>query len=55
MMWIPPLCDKNCGVSINIHDLTLDQLMKINEYRDIRDTIEEFHLKEQEAKSANGR
>lgn len=32
-------------------DLTLDQLYKVNEYRTIKATLQEFYMEEQELKS----
>lgn len=41
LLWIPIICDKNCSVVIDMSKLTLEQLLKINEYRDIQASLEE--------------
>lgn len=49
-MWIEPICDKHCSLTVDLKDLTLEQLMKINEYRQIRSSVEEFYMEESEKK-----
>lgn len=36
MLWVEPLCDETCNISVSPFDLTLDQLEKVNEYRMIK-------------------
>lgn len=40
MLWLEPLFDEKCGVTMNLLDLDLDTLMKINEFRRIRGEVE---------------
>ncbi len=49
-MWIEPLCDPNCGVTVDLFDLDLDQLLKINEYRKMRSDMEYVHHQDFEDK-----
>lgn len=39
-----PLFAKNSGVTVDLMDLDLDMLLKINEYLDIRDEIEKKQM-----------
>lgn len=50
-MWIEPICDKNCSVVVDLGSLTLEQLLKINEYREIRSSVEEFYMNEEKAQA----
>lgn len=50
MLWLEPLFDEKCNVTVNLLDLDLEMLYKIKEYRAIRNTVEEFHIEEEKAK-----
>lgn len=50
MLWLEPLFNEKCNVTVNLLDLDLDMLYKIKEYSDIRKTVEEFHFEEEKAK-----
>ena len=47
-MWIEPVCDGECNVTVDLMELTLEQLMKINEYRTIKSSVKQFYMEEQE-------
>jgi hypothetical protein len=40
MIWLEPIFDEKCNVTINMMDLDLDLLLKINEFRRIRNRVE---------------
>lgn len=46
MVWIEPLCDPNCNVTVNVLDLSLDMLLKINEFRKIKQAFETIQYEE---------
>ena len=52
-MWIEPLCRKDCGITANVFELTLDDLLKIKEYLSIKDSIEQFYINEQQREMKN--
>jgi|GEM_PF-5200709 len=50
LLWLEPLCDPNCGVTVDLFDVDLSMLLKINEFRKIRNDLEYIHHKEFEEK-----
>lgn len=57
MFWLEPLFDEKCNVTVNLLDLDLDILSKINEFRRIRNAVEalnmEQHKEEMERMQSN--
>jgi hypothetical protein len=43
MLWLEPIFDEKCNVTVNLLDLDLDLLSKINEFRRIRNSVELLH------------